>query len=416
MVLKGENSIIITNGLVITRDNILKGAIRIADGLIEKVGDIPSTDKDEVVDAAGCHIAPAIIDFNVFAVDMKAAHFGGIARVGLMPDLSTPLDLPSRVSYICGTSYPDLRVHPLAAATKGLEGKELAEIALMKQAGAKAVSTGRSWISDSGVMLRLMQYAAMLDMVVISHPEDAGLVGSGVATAGEMATRLGLPSAPVEAEVLAVARDLALAEMSEARVHFRQITTASSLNLIRSAKARGVSVTAGITPAHFMLSDLATSDFRTFARLSPPLRSEADRMEVLAAIADGTIDVVSSGHDPKGPEQKRQPFSDAEPGMVGAQTLLPLVLTLVRDKVIDLNRAFDLLAKNPATLLGVNAGEIVVGREADITLINAEKPWVIDGNKMPASARNTPFDGHPVQGRACKLWVGGQKASTVSAV
>jgi len=195
----------------------------------------------------------------------------------------------SRVNYIAKSGKPDLWVHPLAAATSGLAGKELAELALMRDAGARGVATGRSWIADSGVMLRLLQYAAMLDLVVVSHAEDSGIAGEAVATAGEMATRLGLPSAPAEAEALAVARDIALAEMAEAKLHIRQVTTAASIKLVRDAKARGVQVTAGVTPAHFMLSDLATAEFRTFARLSPPLRSESDRLAVIDAIGEGVI-------------------------------------------------------------------------------------------------------------------------------
>ena len=279
----------------------------------------------------------------------------------------------------------------------------------MRDAGAKAVATGRRWIADSGVMLRLLQYAAMLDMVVVAHSEDGGLVGNAAATASEMATRLGLPSAPAEAETLAVARDLALAEMTGARLHLRQVTTRASLDLVRAAKDRGVAVTAGVTPAHFMLSDLALKDFRTFARLSPPLREEADRQAVIEAIGDGTIDVVASGHDPRGPEDKRRPFADAAPGMAGAETLLAMVLTLVRDGVIPLGRAFDLVARNPARLLGVEAGELRAGAEADLALIDPEKPWVVDSGRMAASAGNTPFDRQPVQGRVTALFKGGKR-------
>jgi dihydroorotase len=241
----------------------------------------------------------------------------------------------------------------------------------------------------------------------VCHAEDAGISGQASATAGEMATRLGLPSAPSEAEALAVARDIALAEMAGARVHFRQVTTKTALDLIRQAKVRGLAVTAGVTPAHFMLSDLATADFRTFARLSPPLRAESDREAVREAIADGTIDVIASGHDPRGPEDKRLPFADAEPGMAGAETLLAMVLTLVRDEVIGLARAFELVAGAPARLLGVNAGALTAGYEADIALIDPEKPWIIDSRKMEATAGNTPFDGQPTQGRVTKLWKGG---------
>jgi dihydroorotase len=365
------------------------------------------TDGARVIDAKGAIIAPGLVDLGVFAIDKPAFHFGGITRAALMPDQGPPLDRPSTVRYAAQSGKPDLWVHPLGAATRGLEGVELAEIAMMRDAGAKAVATGRHWIGDSGAMLRLLGYCAMLGLVVVSHAEDAALVGSAVATAGEMATRLGLPSAPAEAEALAVARDLALAEMTGARLHFRQVTTAAALALVRAAKARGVAVTAGVTPAHFMLSDNAVADFRTFARLSPPLRSEADRQAVRAALADGTIDVVTSGHDPRGPEDKRLPFADAEPGMAGAETLLPLTLSLVRDGVIDLTRAFQLLAANPARLLGVDAGELRVGAEADLAIIDPERPWIVDSDKMAAAAGNTPFDKQPVQGRVLALFKGG---------
>lgn len=362
---------------------------------------------DEVVDAKGQLVAPGIVDLGVFAVDKPAFRFGGITRAALMPDQNPPLDYPARVNFIAKSGKPDLWVHPLAAATLSLEGEQLAEIALMKAAGARGIATGRRWIADSGVMLRLLQYAAMLDLVVVSHAEDGGLAGSAVATAGEVATRLGLPSAPAEAEALAVARDIALAELSGARLHLRQVTTRSALSLVRAAKARGVTVTAGVTPAHFMLSDLSTMDFRTFARLSPPLRCEDDRQAVREAIGDGTIDVIASGHDPRGPEDKRLPFADAAPGMAGAETLLAMTLTLVRDGVIDLPRAFALLSANPARLLGVNAGELRNGCEADVAIIDVERPWVVDGSRMEASAGNTPFDRQPAQGRVSSLYKGG---------
>ena len=398
----------ITGGRIVTPDGVRPGAVRFAGGLIAAVGDANPHDGDEVVDAGGRLVAPGLIDFGVFAIDKPAFHFGGITRAALMPDQDPPLDYPARVRFAAQSGKPDLWVHPLAAATAGLEGGQLAEIALMRDAGARAIATGRRWIGDSGTMHRLLQYAAMLDLVVVTHAEDAGLAGHAAATAGEMATRLGLPSAPAGAEALAAARDIALAEMTGARLHLRQVTTAAALDLVRAAKARGVAVTAGVTPAHFMLSDLALADFRTFARLSPPLRCEADRQAVIAAIADGTIDVVASGHDPRGPEDKRLPFADAAPGMAGAETLLAMVLTLVRDGAISMERAFDLVARNPARLLGVEAGELRPGAEADIALIDPDKPWVVDSRKMAASAGNTPFDGQPAQGRVTMLWKGGK--------
>jgi len=404
--MKQQAPISITGGRLVTPEGIVEGALRLVDGCIAEVGG-SSQDGDELFDAGGKLVAPGLVDLGVFAIDKPAFHFGGITRAALMPDQSPPLDFPSRVRFAAQSGKPDFWVHPLAGATVGLEGAQLAEIAMMRDAGARAVATGRNWIADSGVMLRLLQYAAMLEMVVVTHCEDSGLSGKAAATAGEMATRLGLPSAPAEAEALAVARDIALAELSGARLHLRQVTTAAALDLVRAAKKRGVTVTAGVTPPHFMLSDLALAEFRTFARLSPPLRSEADRQAVIAAIGDGTIDVISSGHDPRGPEDKRLPFADAAPGMAGAETLLAMVLTLVRDDVIAMERAFDLIARNPAKVLGVNAGVLAAGAEADVALIDPDKPWVVDSRKMAAQAGNTPFDGQPSQGRVAALWKGG---------
>lgn len=404
--MKQQRPLTIANGRLVTPDGLREGTLRLVDGMIDAL-DAPAQDGDETIDANGAFVAPGLVDLGVFAIDKPAFHFGGITRAALMPDQSPPLDLPSRVSYIAKSGKPDFWVHPLAAATRGLDGCEIAELGLMREAGARGVATGRRWIADTGVMLRLLQYAAMLDLVVVAHAEDAALVGGAVATAGEIATRRGLPSAPVQAEALALARDIALAEMAGARVHFRQVTTRAGLALVRDAKARGVQVTCGVTPAHFMLSDLATVDFRTFARLSPPLRSEDDREAVREAIGDGTIDVIASGHDPRGPEDKRLPFADAEPGMAGAETLLAMTLSLVRDDVIDLPRAFDLVARRPAEILGVPAGVLKPGLEADIAIIDPERPWVIQSARMEASAGNTPFDGQPTQGRVTRLFKGG---------
>ncbi|WP_446654181.1 dihydroorotase [Blastomonas sp.] len=390
------------------------GGIRVLGDRIAEIGSITPGADDRIHDAKGALIAPGLVDLGVFAIDLPAFHFGGISRAALMPDQNPPLDHPARVRFAAYSGKPDFWVHPLAAATRDLAGAEMAEIALMQEAGARAVATGRRWIVDTGVMHRLMQYCAMLGLPLVVHSQDHGLSGTAVATSGEMATRLGLPQAPAEAESIAIARDLALVRMTGARVHFRQVTTRAGLALVRAAKAEGLSVTAGITPAHLFLSDVALGGFRTFARLSPPLRSEDDRQAALEAVGDGTIDVIASGHDPRGPEDKRLPFADAAPGMAGAETLLPLTLGLVRDGLISTGRLFDLIAANPARLLGVQAGALRTGHEADIVLIDPDRPWQVDSGKMAAAAGNTPFDRLPVQGRCLALFKGGRLVDQIS--
>ncbi|MBA2918565.1 amidohydrolase family protein [Sphingomonas sp. MAH-20] len=383
--------------------NVMIGGERIA----AIGGDIPAG--AETIDGQGKLLAPGIVDLGVFRVDGPAFRFGGIVRAALMPDQSPPLDDPGLIQRAAYSGKPDIWVHPLAAATRGLKGEELAEFGLMQAAGAKAVATGRRWIADSGVMLRVMRYAAAFDLTVVSHAEDSGLTGSAVATAGETATRLGLPAAPAEAEAMAIARDLALAEISGARLHVRQVTTAAGFDLIRAAKVRGLPVTCGITPAHLLLSDLAVSDFRTFAHLSPPLRSEADRHAALEAVRDGTIDVIASGHDPRGPEDKRLPFADSAAGAAGAETLLALSLNLVRDGVIALERLFELIAANPSRLLGLEGGRLEPGAPADLILVDQDAPWRVDSGRMRAAAGNTPFDKLPVQGRVLRLFKDGRE-------
>ncbi|RJF91447.1 dihydroorotase [Sphingomonas cavernae] len=401
---------IINGRVVLPQREPADANILIRDEQIVEIGSFEIPSDAEMVDARGALVAPGIIDIGVFAVDPAACRAGGITRVAVMPDQSPPLDEPGLIQRAAASGKPDhLWVHPVAAATRGLKGEEVAEFALMRSVGARAVATGRGWIADSGVMRRVLSYAAPLGLTTITHPEDSGMVGGAVATSGETATRLGLPCAPAISEAMAIARDLAIAEVAGAPIHFRQVTTEAGFDLIRAAKARDVvRVTCGITPAHLFLSDIAISDFRTFARLSPPLRDESDRQAALAAVADGTIDMIGSGHDPRGPEDKRLPFADAAPGMAGAETLLALALGLVRDGLIDYARLFALLAGNPAKLLGLDAGRIAVGAPADLIVIDPDAPWKIDSDRMAARAGNTPFDGLPGQGRVLHMLKGGQ--------
>ena len=375
---------------------------------IAAAGDVADKEPGEEIDCKGRILAPGIVDLGVFAIDKPAFRFGGITRAALMPDQSPVLDLPAMIKHNAVEGKPDLWSHPIAAATTGLEGKRLAEIGLMKRSGAKAVATGRQWIADSGIMLKLLQYCKSLELPLIVHSEDAGLTAGAVATNSETATRLGLASATAAAEAVSIARDIALVRETGAHVHFRQVTTEAGLNLIRAAKSDKLPVTCGITPAHLLLSDIAISDFRTFTRLSPPLRSEENRLACIEAVKDGTIDVISSGHDPRGPEDKRLPYAEALPGMAGAETLLALSFTLVREDIISVGRLFRLLSANPAKILGVEAGLLQPGYEADFILIDEESPWQVDTRKMAATAGNTPFDGLPVQGRVTAIYKGGR--------
>lgn len=397
----------ILNGRIVTLDGVIDGGVLIENGRITAVGAFDCPAGAATIDARNKLVAPGLIDVGVFAIDPAACAVGGITRALLMPDRSEAIDTVALVQHAAAAGKPRVWVHPLAAATRGLAGAELAEIGLMQAGGACGVATGRRWIADSGVMHRLLGYAGALGLRTVVHAEDAGLAGEAVMTEGETATRLGLAAAPPEAEAMALARDLLLVEATGSPLHVRQVTTARSLALVRDAKRKGLPVSCGITPAHLFLADSAVTGFRTFARLSPPLRGEDDRRACLAAIADGTIDLLCSGHDPQGPEAKRLPFADAEAGMAGAETLLAFGLTLVRDGVIGIERLFDLVAGAPARLFGLPGGSVAVGAEADLILVDPDAPWRIESDKMAATAGNTPFDGLPVQGRVMQVIKGG---------
>ncbi|WP_431470842.1 dihydroorotase [Sphingosinithalassobacter sp. LHW66-3] len=395
-----------TNGrLICPRGGVRTGTLIVDGDTISAAQEIP--EGAEVIDLKGKLLAPAIVDLGAFAMDKAACRAGGIVRLALMPDQSPVLDAPGIVQRASAMGKPELWVHPIAAATRGLEGTDLAEMAITAEAGARAVATGRSWIADSRLMRKILGYARGCGLTVIAHAEDGGLTRGAVATEGETATRLGLPAAPAMAEALAITRDLMLAEETGARIHFRQVTTAAGFDLIRAAKARGTRVTCGITPAHLLLSDIAMTDFRTFAHLSPPLRDEQDRRAALAAVADGTIDVLCSGHDPRGPEEKRLPFADSAPGMAGAETLLALSLQLVRDDIVPFERLFAMLAANPAEVLGLETGLLEPGMPADLIVIDPDSPWRISAESLVAKAGNTPFDGLPVQGQVLRVFKGG---------
>lgn len=383
------------------------GPVVVRDRLVESIGGAVPGDA-RVIDCAGKRLAPGLIDAGVFAADAAACLAGGITRVVLMPDRSPPLDDPALISWAQRIGKPDVWVHPLAAATQGLLGLELAEIGLCAEAGAVGCATGRRGIADAGVMHRLLQYAHGFGLVVVTHAEDEGLAGDAVATEGEFATRMGLPAAPAFAEALRVARDLRLAEATGCAVHIRQVTTAESIGLVRDAKSRGVPVTCGVTPTHFLLGEQSVSGYRSFARLSPPLRHDDDRRAVIAGLADGTIDVIASGHDPRTQEDKRLPFADAAPGATGAETLLALALTLTNESDIGIDQVVAAMTSRPAEIFGLPGGELRPGAAADLIVYDPGAPWRINADTSVASAGNTPFDGMAVQGRVTMTVKGGE--------
>jgi dihydroorotase len=378
----------------------------LVDRVIVSVGQFQAPDDAEIIDATGLVVAPGLIDAGVFQASPAACHAGGITRVVLMPDQRPPLDDPALVAFTQAMGKPDVWVHPLVAATRGLLGEELAEIGLGKAAGAVGAATGRTAIASSAVMYRLLSYATAFDLPIVTHAEDAALTAGAVATEGDYATRLGLSAAPAFAESLAVARDIRLAEATGARLHIRQVTTGEAIALVRAAKARGVRVTAGVTPAHWLLNETAVAGFRSFARLSPPLRGDADRRAVAEGLADGTISIIASGHDPRTQEDKRLPFADAMPGMVGAETLLALALSLVQTGALSLSQALAAMTSAPAALFGLPGGTMARGAPADLVIFDEHAPWRIDSDAF-AGAGNTPFNGLPVSGRVRMTIKGG---------
>nr|WP_317988419.1 dihydroorotase [Pacificimonas aurantium] len=402
-------SLLIENALLVRPGEAPQANARLLiDGkTLAATGEFEAPADAERIDARGLVATPGLIDAGVFRSDAAACLAGGITRVLLMPDQSPPLDDPALVERAMRIGKPHVWVHPLAAATKGLGGRELAEIGLMRDAGAVAVATGRTAISDAATMYRLLQYAAGFGLTVVTHAEDSSLAGDSSVTSGQTATRLGLPAAPAVAEPLAVARDVRLAEAAGAKLHIRTVSMAESIEIIDRAKRRGVQLTCGTTPAHALLSDRELTGYRTFTKLSPPLRCEEDRTAVVDALRAGTIDIVCSAHDPRTQEDKRLPFADAAPGMAGLETLLPLTLMALGDEP-DLARAAALLSGNPARIFGLPGGKLEAAAPADLVLFDPGASWRVDASAFDHAAGNTPFDRLPVSGRVEMTIKGGE--------
>ncbi|MEM8798804.1 MAG: dihydroorotase [Pseudomonadota bacterium] len=385
-------------------------AVRVARGrIVELAPNLTPNPGESVIDANEQLLMPGVVDMKTFAADHEAAIAGGVTTLAIHPRKSRVQDRPSVIASLRKGAAPNqVNVEPIGAATKALEGTDLAEIGLMKAAGAVGFANGRRAISDATVLLRLMRYAQSLDTLIYQHAEEPSLTHGAVATEGETAQRMGLPAAPAFAEAMMIARDLRLVRETGCRYHVGLVTTAEAIDLIRTAKAEGLPVSAATAPAYFLLNDIAVNDYRTFLHLSPPLREESDRQAVIGAIADGTIDAIVSDHDPRTAEEKRLPFEESIAGMVGLETLLPLTLKLYHSGAVpDLSRLIDALTRAPADLIQSAAGRIEVGAPADLILVDLNRSWRIDSDKLASAAKNTGFDKLPVEGRVELVVAGG---------
>ncbi len=374
-----------------------------------------STDSDGtlIVDCKGKCLSPGFVDMHVFLSEpmnltARSAAAGGVTTMIIQPDMDPVLDQVSLVDYIQRQARDAIvRVHPMAAATKGMDGAEMTEIGMLQAAGAVAFTDSRKAVHKAQVMRRLLTYATVHDALIVQHAEEPDLSDSGVMNEGEVSTRLGLPGMPAEAEVMMIERDMHLVAMTGAKYHVSIVTTAQSIDAIRRAKAEGLSVTCGTAPPYFALNELAIEDYRTFARLSPPLRTEADRIAVLEGLADGTIDVIVSSHDPHSEDEKRLPFSFAKPGVVGLETLLPMIMEAANGGHVPLVRLINALTTAPADLLGLPGGRLEKGAPADLVIFDPTIAHRIHAEDFVSGAKNSPFDARPAEGRVLKTIVGG---------
>lgn len=402
------------------------GRLLVRNGVVDatdKAGAEGTPEDAQIINAQGAVLCPGLVDMRVeigepgheyretIASAARAASAGGITTIAILPTCEPAIDNPALVRLLRtrGEETGAITILPYGALTKGCKGQELAEIGLLHEAGAVAFTDGARAIDPAKLMRLALSYAGGFGAMVVQHPEEPSLAGSGCATAGELATRLGLPGIPPVAEAIMIARDIRLAELTGGRLHFGHVSTGEGVNLIRQAKTRGLNVTCDTAPPYFDLNENAIGDFRTYAKFSPPLRAEEDRLAICAALADGTIDAIASDHLPRDADDKRLPFAQAATGGTGMVTLLGVTLARVHDGTLTLPQAIALLTHKPAALLGTSAGTLAKGAAADLCLFAPEQSWLVAAGKLPGRAQNTPFDGRPLEGRVLGTWKAGRR-------
>jgi dihydroorotase len=420
--------ILLTNARIIdpSRDLDLDGDLLIADGVIRDakrgIGAAGVPEGTEVVDCRGKVAAPGLVDMRAFvgepgaeyretfASASQAAAAGGVTTIVSQPDTSPAIDEPAMVDFVLRRARDTavVHVHPMAALTKGIKGNEMTEIGLLKAAGAVAFTDGTKSVTNAQVMRRALVYARDFDALIVHFTEDPDLVGEGVMNEGEFAARLGLIGVPKAAETVVLERDLRLVALAQGRYHAASITCADSLEVLRRAKDAGLLVTASASINHLTLNEIDVGSYRTFCKLAPPLRAEADRTALVAALASGLVDAVMSDHDPQDVETKRLPFAEAAPGAIGIETMLAASLRLVHSGDIALPTLLKAMSTRPAELLGLPGGSLRPGSPADVVVFDPDAPWVLDRAELKSKCKNTPFDEARLQGRVTRTIVGGR--------
>jgi dihydroorotase len=399
------------------------GSLLVRDGLIADLGRFDAPEGAARFDGEGAVLCPGLVDMRVslgepgfeyretIASAAEAAAAGGITTLAALPDSAPAIDDPA-LAYLLrarGEETGSLTIHPYGALTRGCRGEDMAELFLLHEAGAVGFTDGRRVIGSSRLMRLALSYTRPFGGRIIQRPEDPELAKGGCATEGELATRLGLLGIPAAAEAIIVARDIRLAELTGGAVHFACVSTAEALKLIRDAKSRGLHVTCDTAPPYFDLNETAIGDWRTYSKLSPPLRQESDRQAVVAALADGTIDAVVSDHMPLDADDKRLPFAQASAGGTGLATLLGVTLAQVHSGKLGLSAALALLTSRPAALLHSDAGTLKRGAPADLCLFQLDRAWQVVAGRLPGKAQNTPFDGRALEGRVGATFKSGRR-------